>query len=83
MFLKLLLISVFIILVSLFFLGIRILFKSRGRFPQFHVGHNREMRKRGITCAQDTDIGCNPSGDSDTCLTCGKIYTNPETPLQK
>jgi hypothetical protein len=52
-------------------LGIRILVKSHGRFPETHVGRNKEMRKRGITCAQHTEIGCNPSDDVSGCSTCG------------
>jgi len=72
MFIKLLIISVIFILISLVFLGIRILLKRSGRFPDTHVGHNREMRKRGITCAQDTSIGCTPSDGFDSCNTCGK-----------
>lgn len=50
-----------IILLSLFILGIGILgmafnivFRKK-RFPDTHVGHNKEMRKRGIVCAQTMD----------------------------
>jgi hypothetical protein len=71
MFLKLLIISLFFLIIAFAGLGIRILVKSHGRFPETHVGRNREMRKRGITCAQHTDIGCNPSDDFSECSTCG------------
>jgi hypothetical protein len=74
MFLKLLIISGFLIVVSFVFLGIKILLKKGGRFPETHVSRNREMRKRGISCAQDTDIGCQPSEDLRSCSTCGKIF---------
>ncbi|MCJ7447564.1 MAG: hypothetical protein MUO72_07725 [Bacteroidales bacterium] len=71
MFLKLLIISAVIVVISLAGLGISMLIKARGRFPETHVGRNKEMQKRGITCARDTDIGCNPSDDFEECLTCG------------
>jgi hypothetical protein len=71
MFLKLLIISVLILVLVFAFLGIRILFKSKGQFPDTHISHNKEMQKRGITCAQKTDLGCNPGDYSDGCTTCG------------
>ncbi|MFZ0283056.1 MAG: hypothetical protein WAL29_15510 [Bacteroidales bacterium] len=71
MFLKLLIISALLLLVSFALFGIRILIKETGRFPETHVGRNKEMTKRGIKCAQQTDIGCLPSKDFDYCLTCG------------
>jgi hypothetical protein len=76
MFGRLLILSILIILASLLLLGLRTILKNRGKFPQFHVGRNREMRKRGISCAQDTDVGCNPSIDSGSCITCGRAISN-------
>jgi hypothetical protein len=52
MFIKLLILSLLLVALSGIFLGIRILLRQNGKFPQFHVGHNKEMRKRGISCAQ-------------------------------
>jgi len=72
MFVKLLLISILLLAVSGIFFGIRILVKKNGKFPQTHVGRNKEMRKRGISCAQDTNIGCNPTDDFGSCSTCGR-----------
>ena len=71
MFVKLLIISTIFILVALAGLGIRIILKPKGQFPDTHISHNKEMQKRGITCAQHTDIGCNPSDDFEGCATCG------------
>jgi hypothetical protein len=71
MFLKLLLVSIIFLLAVFAGLGIRILLKPKGRFPETHISRNKEMKKRGITCAQQTDIGCNPSGDFEGCSTCG------------
>lgn len=72
MFIKLLIISVVLLAVSGIFFGITILFKKNGGFPETHVGRNREMRKRGISCAQNTNIGCTPSDDFASCSTCGR-----------
>ena len=71
MFLKLLIISSIFLLIASAGLGIRILLKPGGRFPVTHVSQNKEMQKRGITCARQTDIGCNPSDDFEECSTCG------------
>jgi hypothetical protein len=72
MFVKLIILSLALVGVAIAFLGIRILLKSNGRFPDTHVGHNREMQKRGIKCAQETDTGCVPSDITGGCMTCGK-----------
>ncbi len=76
MFIKLLIISIVLLAVSGLFFGVRMLLKKNGRFPETHVGRNREMRKRGISCAQDTNIGCTPADDFGTCSTCGRNILN-------
>lgn len=70
MIIKLLIITLVVLLISVAFLGIRMLVKKDGRFPDTHIGHNREMKKRGIKCAQHNDIGCNPTDDFPGCSTC-------------
>ena len=52
-------------------LGISILLKPHGRFPETHISRNKEMRKRGITCAQHTDTGCKPLDGINGCAGCG------------
>lgn len=71
MFFKLLIISGLVLVLAFIFLGVRILLKPKGQFPDTHISHNMEMQKRGITCAQKTDIGCNPTADFEECSTCG------------
>jgi len=73
MFLKLLIISIVFLFIAFAFLAIRIILKPKGRFPETHVSRNKEMIKRGITCAQDTDIGCAPSDNFPGCATCGRL----------
>ncbi|NLE34223.1 MAG: hypothetical protein GX622_03895 [Bacteroidales bacterium] len=70
MLLKLLIISAILIGLALVAMAVTIILKPKGEFPETHVGHNKEMRKRGITCAQSTDTGCNPI-DSGCCCGCG------------
>jgi len=62
--------STLFILLAFIGLGIRAFFKSRGKFPEIHVGRNKELRRKGITCAKNTDIGCNPTDDFPGCPTC-------------
>jgi hypothetical protein len=51
-FLELLLLSVIIVAIALLGLATQIIFKKNGKFPNFRVGHNREMRKKGIYCVK-------------------------------
>jgi hypothetical protein len=70
MFLKLILISFILLLLAFAGLGIGILLRQKGRFPEIHVGRNKEMRKRGIKCAQHTDTGSNPVDSKGLCAGC-------------
>ena len=36
-------------------LGISVLFKKGGKFPEHRVGHNKEMRKRKVDCIKTQD----------------------------
>lgn len=51
-----LLLSVALIAVAVTLLGIRIFFTKNGKFPNTHIHDNPEMRKRGITCARDSEF---------------------------
>ncbi len=74
MFLKLLILSVIFLAIAALGFGVRILFKSHGKFPETHISRNKEMRKRGIKCAQQTDLGCNPTEGFPGCSSCeGKL----------
>lgn len=58
MFIKLLIPAVLIVGIAGIFLGIRMLVQKNGKFPETEVGHNKEMRKLGITCAKAEEIKC-------------------------
>lgn len=46
-----------IVLLAIAFIGISINVLQSRRFPEFHVGRNKDMRKRGIACAKCEDAG--------------------------
>lgn len=50
-----LLFTLLIIAISFVLLSITIIIKKNGRFPNIHIGGNKNMRKRGIKCAQSQD----------------------------
>ena len=41
--------------VALVGLGMTILIKKNGQFPETHIGKNKALKKRGIHCANTTD----------------------------
>ncbi len=46
-----------VVLVALCFIGlaIKVIVLKRGRFPNIHIGSNRALKERGITCVQTYD----------------------------
>lgn len=71
--------SLILVGLAIFLLCINILFKKDGEFPETEVGHNREMRKRGIICAKEDEIRMlrklyrkpnNPNCSDDGCSSC-------------
>jgi len=53
-FFTLLLIVVAMLAIAFAALAIRILIKKNGKFPSLHISRNKEMKKKGITCANST-----------------------------
>jgi hypothetical protein len=72
MFLKLVILSIIFLSAAALGFGIKILLKSHGQFPETHISRNEEMRKRGISCAQQTDTGCHSSEGFPGCSTCAQ-----------
>ncbi len=70
MFLKLLLLSAIFMTLAVSGFAIRMILKSNGKFPDTHVSTNPEMRKRGLTCAQQTDTGCHSTEGYPGCAAC-------------
>ena len=49
------LITLLIVAISLLLLGVKVFFTKGGKFPNGHVSGNKELRKKGIGCAQSQD----------------------------
>lgn len=49
------LISILIVLIAVFLLGINIFFTKKGEFPNIHVGGNKGLKEKGIKCATTQD----------------------------
>ncbi|MDR3094596.1 MAG: hypothetical protein LBU62_08165 [Bacteroidales bacterium] len=64
-----LLFLIVVVVVALSFLGLGIGVWVKGKFPDTHVGHNENMKKLGITCAQDDSSLCRGQ-KSDLCEGC-------------
>jgi hypothetical protein len=68
-------------LVGLSFAGLGIGIWVKGKFPDTHVEHNPEMKKRGITCVKNDRLFCrtlqsvcaegDAAGDAECCKNCG------------
>lgn len=54
-FLKLFLLAIGIMIFVMAGFGIRILLEKGGKFPNLHIGSNKHMKERGVTCAQTFD----------------------------
>lgn len=49
---KLLIITVILVGLCIFLLAFNIIFRKDGKFPDGEIGHNKELRKRGLMCAK-------------------------------
>ncbi len=56
MFLTVVLLSIALVAMAIIGLGVSIIFKKNGKFPDTAVGHNPEMRKLGLSCARTEEI---------------------------
>ena len=51
-----LVIVIVLIALAVMLLGVKIFFVKGGRFPNTHIHDNAEMKKRGISCARDSEF---------------------------
>jgi len=63
-----LLVSLVVVMIAVLIMGVRVFFTKSGEFPNTHIGRNKAMRERGITCAKSQDVA---------------MYHQPESPVQK
>lgn len=55
MFWKVLFLTIVLMAIVALLMSVRILLKKNGKFPNIHIGSNKEMAKRGIKCATSQD----------------------------
>ena len=53
--LKVVLLAVVVMILVMIGLAIQIIFKKGGKFPNTHIGANKHLKARGVTCAQTFD----------------------------
>ena len=58
------------VLIAIAAVGLAIGVIVKGKFPDTHVGHNAEMKKKGITCIKADSAFCQGRSDSDACKGC-------------
>ena len=47
--------TLLIVAICMLLLGVSILFKKGGKFPNGHVSNNKKLRKNGVHCVQAQD----------------------------
>lgn len=72
-FLILFILTVIVIALAMAGLAIRMLIKKNGKFPETHIGRNKNMKKLGITCAKDESDLCQGRKDAPECQGCALL----------
>ena len=71
MYLSLLVITFIILSLAMLGMMLNILVKKKGKFPEYRVGHNRDMHKNGIACVKHEEIRCHKERmNSEGCAGC-------------
>lgn len=52
---KVILLSIVLMSFVAVLMSVRILLQKKGQFPNLHIGANKELAKRGISCATTQD----------------------------
>lgn len=68
--LKLIAIAAGILFIALLGMGVKILFHKTHKFPETSAGHNKELRKRGVSCPKHDEIKCWGKKKNNECATC-------------
>ncbi|MGE0077233.1 MAG: hypothetical protein AB7S48_05155 [Bacteroidales bacterium] len=68
--LKLFAIIAIILFVALAGMAVKIMFHKSHKFPETSAGHNKELRKKGISCPKHDEIKCWGKNQNNGCATC-------------
>jgi len=52
---ELILLTIIVVGISFLLLSFNIIIKKNGKFPDTEIGHNREMRALGLSCAKSQE----------------------------
>jgi hypothetical protein len=55
---KILIITTLVLSIGMLGMFLNILVRKNGKFPAYRVGHNKDMKKLGITCVKHEEIKC-------------------------
>ncbi len=58
MYLNVLIITLVMLSLAMLGMMLKIIVKKKGKFPEYRVGHNRDMHKMGISCVKHDEIKC-------------------------
>ncbi len=72
--------------ISVFFMCFNIIFRKGKSFPDGEIGHNKELRKKGIICAKEEEIKLWKKGvkhsaagcDDFSCASCSEVCFEKE-----
>ena len=67
---KLIVIVACILFIALLGMAVKVIFHKSHKFPETSAGHNKEMRKKGISCARHDEIKCWSKKQNNGCSTC-------------
>mgnify|MGYP003583752581 CR=1 FL=1 len=67
---KLIVIVACILFIALLGMAVKVIFHKSHKFPETSAGHNKEMRKKGISCARHDEIKCWGNKQNKGCSTC-------------
>lgn len=68
---KSILLAAAILGMALLGMAVKIIFHKSHKFPETSAGHNKELRKRGVSCPRHEEIKCwGKNGKNTNCATC-------------
>ncbi len=67
---KLIAITAALLLIAMAAMAIRIIFHKSHKFTETSTGHNKELKKKGITCPRHDEIKKWGKTKNESCATC-------------
>lgn len=52
---KTILVGITVLFIAILFMGIKVFFTKKGKFPDLHISNHQAMKDRGISCATSQD----------------------------